>query len=439
MDINDQSGKVRQPDASVENSKPMQPAPRKKAPRPNTEGQPPRRTAPESGPVRRKKAPETAQASAADGPRKKAPTKRPEGAAATKKPVRKTGDSGYMPYEKANRKKKNSQSRMLRNFLSGKKNPDGKPIRFGTTAAPQTEEERRRSKKKQAPAVVYTDGKAFSRTRLVVQLVSVISVVLAFVLGLSIFFRVKTIEVIGNEVYSAWAIREASGISEGDNLLTFGRSRAAGLIIANLPYVKNTRIGIKLPDTVKIEIEEEDVVYSIESAEGSWWLMTSEGKVVEQTNASKANDYTKVLGVKLSAPKAGEMATPEEQMVEQADEESGGGLSSMLSSLVGGGEEQAAQPIITGRVRLDVVLEILKALEKNDVVGEAASIDVSRMEDIILWYGTQYQVNLGDHKNMDKKISDMVDVILQMSDYQNGILDISYTTWTDQVGFTPFS
>ena len=74
----------------------------------------------------------------------------------------------------------------------------------------------------------------------------------------------------------------------------------------------------------------------------------------------------------------------------------------------------------------------------NDIVGEAASVDVSQLQDITLWYGTQYQVNLGSIADMDKKIVYMKNAIMQMNDYQTGILDISFTTWPDQVGYTPF-
>ena len=78
-----------------------------------------------------------------------------------------------------------------------------------------------------------------------------------------------------------------------------------------------------------------------------------------------------------------------------------------------------------------------QALEQNDIVGEAASVDVTRIEDIILWYGSRYQVNLGDNGNMEKKIASMYAAILSLSNYQTGRLDCSFTTWTDQVGFTP--
>ena len=272
------------------------------------------------------------------------------------------------------------------------------------------------------PAVIYTEPRAFNRNRFLVQMLTVLAVVVAFVLGLSVFFKVGKITVTGADVYSAWAIREASGIQEGDNLLTFSHARAGAQIKANLPYVDSVRFGIKLPDTVNIIVEEADVVYAIKDKNGQWWLMNSSGRVVEQTNKGVAANYTQVLGVELESPAPNLQAVAAETPPTETDA-SGNFI-----------------PVtVTGELRLNTAMQILKALEANDIVGEAASVDVTRIEDIILWYGTRYQVNLGDSARLDYKIGCMTDVILQMSEYQSGILDISFTHWPDQVGYTPFS
>ena len=92
---------------------------------------------------------------------------------------------------------------------------------------------------------------------------------------------------------------------------------------------------------------------------------------------------------------------------------------------------------LSSRETVHFISQILKALENNDIVGEAASVDVTSTEDIILWYGTRYQVNLGDTSRLDYKVDCMNDAILQMSDYQSGVLDISFTIWPNQVGYTP--
>ena len=64
---------------------------------------------------------------------------------------------------------------------------------------------------------------------------------------------------------------------------------------------------------------------------------------------------------------------------------------------------------------------------------------MSRVQDIILWYGSRYQANLGDSSNLEYKIASMNDAILQLSEYESGILDVSFTVWPDKVIYTPFS
>lgn len=329
-----------------------------------------------------------------------------------RKPVDDDVPNRKRAYGNSKPKKKSALTMFAETLMSAKNRPKKRTSRRTESSRPKTP----------TPAVIYTQPLPFNRDRLIVQLITVTAVVLAIVMGLSVFFRVETITVTGADTYSAWAVREASGISEGDKLLTFSKIRAASQIMANLPYVKGVRIGIKLPDTVNIMIEEESVVYAIKSSDGQWWMMDSDGRVVEQANNAKAATATQVLGVTLEAPSVNEKGVATEMTPSETNE---------LGELI---------PVsTTGAQRLTAALQILKALENNDIVGEAASVDVTSTEDIILWYGTRYQVNLGDTSRLDYKVDCMNDAILQMSDYQSGVLDISFTIWPNQVGYTPFA
>lgn len=315
-------------------------------------------------------------------------------------------------YGNSKPKKKSALAMLAETLLSAKNRPKKRTPRKSENSRPKTP----------TPAVIYTQPLPFNRDRLIVQLITVTAVVLAIVMGLSVFFKVKNVTVTGADTYSAWAVREASGISEGDKLLTFSKIRAASQIMANLPYVKGVRIGIKLPDTVNIMIEEESVVYAVKSSDGQWWMMDSDGRVVEQANNAKAATATQLLGVTLEAPAVNQKGIATEMTPSETNE---------LGELI---------PVTTtGAQRLTAALQIFKALESNDIVGEAASVDVTSTEDIILWYGTRYQVNLGDTSRLDYKIDCMNDAILQMSDYQSGVLDVSFTIWPNQVGYTPFA
>ena len=395
--------------------------------------QPPRKSAGESA----RKAPAEA--------RPNRPPRKPQSAVG-KKPQRNTGDSGYQPYRRAGQRRKAQRSDKLRTFFSNR-NPvlvwferirynkdsfaEESDIAKQRQARREAEAEKRRRKQSRfnTPAVIYTQPAAFNRDKLIVQLISVLSVVIAMMIGLSVFFKVGRITVSGAETYQPWTIVENSGISKGDNLLTFSRAKAVSQILANCPYVKDVRIGIKLPDTVNIEIVESDVVYAIKDDQGTWWLMNSDAKVSEMINGSRASNYTQVLGVTLSSPKIGETGVATEIQTEQTDP----------TEEVAGTMPTVAAIVISGAQRLNTAKEILKALEDNDIVGEAASVDVTDVDNIELWYGSRYQVELGDSNNLTYKIACMYDAILQMSDYETGVLDVSFNTWTDQVAYTPFS
>ncbi len=287
--------------------------------------------------------------------------------------------------------------------------------------AEAAQKKKQREQKHPTPAVIYTQPVAFNSSRLLIQLLTVTAVVVALVLGLSVFFKVGTITVSGAEVYSPWAIREASGINEGDNLLTFSRAKANAQIQAKLPYVEKSRIGIKLPDTVTIYIEELQVSYAIAAEDGIWWLMNSDGRLVEQVDSGTAKKHTQVLGVTITGPVVNEIAVATEEIPSETN---------ALGEII---------PItVTGAQRLNAALDILNALEDNDIVGDAATVDVTSMSAIELWYGTRYQVNLGDSGNMEKKIASMYAAILSLSNYQTGKLDCSFTIMPDEVLYTAF-
>ena len=383
----------------------------RRAPEQDAQRRPARQEEPDRPAKREAKPRQRAGEEAAARQRAKHPADSRRGAP-RRKPVDDDVPNRKRAYGNSKPKKKSALTMLAETLMSAKNRPKKRTSRRTESSRPKTP----------TPAVIYTQPLPFNRDRLIVQLITVTAVVLAIVMGLSVFFRVETITVTGADTYSAWAVREASGISEGDKLLTFSKIRAASQIMANLPYVKGVRIGIKLPDTVNIMIEEESVVYAIKSSDGQWWMMDSDGRVVEQANNAKAATATQVLGVTLEAPTVNEKGVATEMTPSETNE---------LGELI---------PVsTTGAQRLTAALQILKALENNDIVGEAASVDVTSTEDIILWYGTRYQVNLGDTSRLDYKVDCMNDAILQMSDYQSGVLDISFTIWPNQVGYTPFA
>ena len=292
------------------------------------------------------------------------------------------------------------------------------------------ERKEQEAKRKNRPEVAYTQPVPINVNQMLMKILVVVAVVVAITLGLSVFFKVEKVVVYGNKAYSAWTVQEAGGIETGSNLLSLNNTRACGKIMAALPYVDNVRIGIKLPDTVNIYVDEIDIAYAITTkGESSWWLMTSEGKVLEQIDSGIASGYTKIDGVYLDSPAAGQPARALETVQETTAATEAGAAET----------EEPAPVIVTGAARLNAALKILQELERNGIVGEAASIDVRSLSNIELWYGQRFQVKLGDANNMDIKISWLKKAVNQRNEYDMGILDASFTTWPDQIGYTPIS
>ena len=246
------------------------------------------------------------------------------------------------------------------------------------------------------------------------QLVTVAAVALAICIGLSIFFKVDTLSVSGLEKYQYNSVAEASGIQTGDSLIFFSRAEVSSKILRALPYVTSVRVGITLPGTVNIVIEEVQVAYSIQDEYGHWWLISAEGKVLEQTDQASAAQHTTIVGVSLANPSEGKQA----------------GASEVISN-------QTDTPVtVTGADRLKAALAILQAMEKNEILGQLSSVDVTSVYDLQLWHGNEYQFKLGDTTELTLKLAYIKSVLPRiLSEYPPGCIDVSDPTNSDGFPF----
>ena len=312
------------------------------------------------------------------------------------------------------------------------------------TGRPSPKNKVRRQRRLRDADVVYTPPKPFKRGRFLLHLATVAAMVMAVVLGMAIFFKVEKVQVSGNNKYSAWEVSEASGIEIGSNLMTISRAQISGSVISNLPYVDTVRVGINLPDTVNIEITELDVVYSISDSAGNWWLMNTEGKIVEGINEVAAKDYTQVLGLRLTDPVVGQQAVAQEpelptiplDVPEGETTEDGEVVTEPVAETTAPEETLAVG--VTGAERLETAMSVLQTLSTNSISGMIDSVDVSKLTAIELWYDARFQINLGDVSRVDYKIESLKATVSQMESYERGQLDISFENWPDKVGYTPF-
>ncbi len=273
-------------------------------------------------------------------------------------------------------------------------------------------------------------GKVFGRT-FVRRLVISIGVAVLVSLILMAFLRVRNVSVVGNSMYSQSEIQEASGIAQGSALLLVNKTTAASRIRAQLPYIDEVRVGINLPDTVKIEVVELETTFAVSADDGSFWLINSGGRLIEKITGKDASDYLKIEGVRIRSGEVGDQAQAVEEPAqpqsekkeeEQTEEE----------------EEEEQPPEASAAERLDVALQIVRQLAEEEDIRSITAVDVTSIYDLQIWYGTRFQVKLGGTSELSYKLEYMVAALAQLDSYQAGVLDLTFQE-AKKATFIPWS
>ena len=145
-------------------------------------------------------------------------------------------------------------------------------------------------------------GRRGRRFGVLYKLLTLVVVCAAAVLALTLFFKVESVEVTGNSRYSAQEIQDACGVSLGDNLYLLSKPDMVQRLHQRLPYIDEVRITRSLPNTLCVQVTEFSTVYAVEQ-EGTVWLLTSGGKIVE--TAAERGNTPLIDGCELLAPSLG--------------------------------------------------------------------------------------------------------------------------------------
>ncbi len=300
------------------------------------------------------------------------------------------------------------------------------------------------------------------------------AIVAAVIFGVAIFFKVNTVEVQGNAIYSAEEIRSASGIQKGDNLFTLNKEAAAGSIKASLPYVETVSIIRFLPDKIVIEVKESDATFAVTTDTNTTWLINSVGKALEQISDSAPDS---ALTAEPTAPDAeAPVEEPVEQPVENADSENAGEDEAQQPSENpdAASGEQTQQPsdtadtagrdtaaeasaadnsaiqadgkriprilgvtvnsptvgsvvTATNPASLNAALAVIAELDGTGLLDHIVSINTEKEYDIVLQYDGRYEIRLGGTEELSYKIDYLTVILSKLSDFQAGVIDLTFS------------
>ena len=300
------------------------------------------------------------------------------------------------------------------------------------------------------------------------------AIVAAVIFGVAIFFKVNTVEVQGNAIYSAEEIRSASGIQKGDNLFTLNKEAAAGSIKASLPYVETVSIIRFLPDKIVIEVKESDATFAVTTDTNTTWLINSVGKALEQISDSAPGS---ALTAEPTAPDAeAPVEEPVEQPSENPDSENAGEDEAQQPSENpdAASGEQTQQPsdtadtagrdtaaeasaadnsaiqadgkriprilgvtvnsptvgsvvTATNPASLNAALAVIAELDGTGLLDHIVSINAEKEYDIVLQYDGRYEIRLGGTEELSYKIDYLTVILSKLSDFQAGVIDLTFS------------
>lgn len=123
---------------------------------------------------------------------------------------------------------------------------------------------------------------------------------IGIMLSLTVFFNIESIEVEGRGRYSQTEIVATSGIAEGDNLFRIDEAKVAQQLKAKFPFIENATVKRDFPATAVIIIEEAVPIGSFMQTDGSYYLISNKGRVLDLRWETPPEEHLKVIGVTLA-------------------------------------------------------------------------------------------------------------------------------------------
>ncbi len=218
----------------------------------------------------------------------------------------------------------------------------------------------------------------------------VLLVIVAIVFGLSVFFRVQNIEVIGVSAYTPEEIIEASGIGIGDNLFFVNQASAVSNINARLPMVESARVERSLPNRILITVEESTAVAYVE-CEGVFWIVTGNGKLLNQAGPDELTGLIQVKNVTPVNPEAGSFME-----VDQAE-----------------------------TLKLSYLKSLLSSIEELGMGADISDLDMANAASPTFRYLNRFTVRMGSNDNTDYKLRMLLSAVMTMGESDAGTFNLS--------------
>lgn len=225
------------------------------------------------------------------------------------------------------------------------------------------------------------------------KLLSLLLILGAIAAGCIVFFRVEEVVIVGSTVYTDEEIIAAADVEQGDNLFLVNKILVGRKIVSQLPYIDEVNPRRVLPDKLVFTVTECVSVGIVKGEDGSWWVLDTNCKLLEQGGNELKNQYPVIAGLTPLMPEEGE------RLVVSVEE----------------------------GTKLDALKQILTALESRDMLVQVQNVDLTSNSEIYMRYENRLDVRMPLYSD---DFDHLIRVVQQaagseaLSNGQSGTLDL---------------
>ena len=220
-------------------------------------------------------------------------------------------------------------------------------------------------------------------------LLALVVMCVGLVLVFTLFFKINTITISGDKVYSDKMVTDKSGIEIGGNLFKVNEEKLSQKLSKDLPYIKSVTVERELPDTVIIKVEAAKEVAAITTKKG-FVLLDETGKVLDKNASILKENVAVINNVKLKEYIEGEKV------------------------------------VLTDEKKTEALIKLFEAI-KNADMQLLTEIDLKNINDIKIKYDDRITFAVGSLTNIETKLARGMAALEKENEinaYSEGTLDL---------------
>ena len=216
------------------------------------------------------------------------------------------------------------------------------------------------------------------------------SVIVLALIGAALygFFRIRAIEIVGNNVYPSERILGESGVETGEQLIMALVRNVSGRLQSRLPAIEKVKLHIGFPDTLVMQITESKAMLAA-PYENGFVHLTADGRVISGYHSEEGLILLRGLNI-LEIEDGKEVVLGEEDI---------------------------------GKLRY--IAELLTMLEDRGILNKIKEIDISNIAALRFNYDHRLIVRLGGSELLSNKLRFLEDILKKLDNGETGTLDLT--------------